>query len=68
VIGGVAAMAAAAGRPVVAIVGEVLDGVTLPAGLRVVSLVERCGRAAALERTGPAIEDAARAALAELGA
>jgi glycerate kinase len=68
VVGGVTAMAAHAGRPVVAIVGEVLDGVTLPADLRVVSLVERCGRAAALDQTATAIEDAARSALAELGA
>jgi glycerate 2-kinase len=66
VVGGVAAMAAAAGRPVVAIVGEVLDGVTLPAGLHVVSLVERCGRVDAFERTDAAIEDAARAVLPEL--
>ena len=68
VVGGVATMAAHAGRPVVAIVGEVLDGVTLPHDLHVVSLVERCGRAAAFERTCAAIEDEARVALAELGA
>ena len=67
VVGGVATMAAHAGRPVVAIVGEVLDGVTLPADLHVVSLVERCDAGRAFDRTCAAIEDA-RVALAELGA
>ena len=40
---------------------------TLPAGLQVVSLVERCGRAAAFEHTAQAIEDVVRAGLTELG-
>jgi hypothetical protein len=48
------------------VVGEVLDGVELPDGLHVVSLVERCGRTAALEHTAAAIEEVVRAGLAEL--
>jgi glycerate kinase len=66
VVGGVVSLAGQLDRPVLAVVGEVLDGVTLPPGLRVVSLVEHCGRTAALEETGPAIEEAVRAGLAEL--
>jgi glycerate kinase len=66
VVGGVLALADAAGKPVVAVVGEVLDGVTLPDGLRVVSLVERCGRESALGQTSDAIEAAVRSTLAEL--
>jgi glycerate kinase len=66
VVGGVLSLAASSGRPVLAVVGEVLDGVELPDGLRVVSLVERCGREAALERTGPAIEAAVRDGLVDL--
>ena len=52
VVGGVLALARRTDRPVLAVVGEVLDGVELPDGLHVVSLVERCGRTAALEHTG----------------
>jgi len=66
VVGGVLSLARAAGKPVVAVVGEVLEGVTLPDGLRVVSLVERCGRESALGRTSEAIEEAIRSTLAEL--
>jgi hypothetical protein len=51
---------------VLAVVGEVLEGVELPDGLHVVSLVERCGRAAALEHTAAAIEEVVRAGLSEL--
>jgi glycerate kinase len=43
VVGGVHDLAAAEGVPVLAVVGEVLDGVALPDGLEVVSLVERFG-------------------------
>lgn len=42
VVGGVAALGAELGVPVVAVVGEILDGVDL-GGLRAVSLVERVG-------------------------
>ena len=67
VVGGVLPWPAGAGRPVLAVVGEVLDGVELPAGLHVVSLVERCGRVDAFEHTAAAIEDVVRAGLTELG-
>jgi glycerate kinase len=67
VVGGVLALARRAQRPVLAVVGEVLDGVTLPDGITVVSLVERCGRTAALEHTTAAIEEVVQAALKELG-
>jgi glycerate kinase len=43
VVGGVHELASAEGVPVLAVVGEVLDGVHLPDGLTVVSLVERYG-------------------------
>jgi glycerate kinase len=43
VVGGVAELGEANGIPVLAIVGEVLEGVTVPAGLEVVSLVASCG-------------------------
>jgi glycerate 2-kinase len=66
VVGGVLSLAGRVGRPVLAVVGEVLDGVTVPAGMRVVSLVERGGRAAALEQTADAIEEAVRAGLEQL--
>jgi glycerate kinase len=65
-VGGVVSLAGRVGRPVLAVVGEVLDGVAVPAGMHVVSLVERWGRPAALEHTSEAIEDAVRAGLAEL--
>jgi glycerate kinase len=64
VVGGVLALAREAGRPVLAVVGEVLEGVVVPDGMKVVSLVERCGRQAALEKTEAAIEDAVRVELA----
>ena len=63
VVGGVLALARRTDRPVLAVVGEVLDGVELPDGLHVVSLVERCGRTAALEHTAAAIEEVVRAAV-----
>jgi glycerate kinase len=66
VIGGVVSLARSAGKPVLAVVGEVLEGVTLPTGLHVVSLVEQCGRADAWERTGEAIVGAVKAGLNEL--
>ncbi len=66
VVGGVLSLAGSAGKPVVAVVGEVLDGVTLPAGLQVVSLVEHCGRTVAIEQTADAIEAVVKASLADL--
>jgi glycerate kinase len=55
VVGGVAALAAGAGVPVLAVVGEVLDGVH--PSIPVVSLVGHCGRERALGDTLAAIED-----------
>jgi len=43
VVGGVAELGATNGIPVLAVVGEVLDGVAVPPGLEVVSLVATCG-------------------------
>ena len=57
VVGGVVELAGAAGVPVLAIVGEVLDGVTLPEGLEVVSLVERFGDERARGDTVACIEE-----------
>jgi glycerate kinase len=62
VVGGVAALAAAAGVPVVAVVGEVFDAVhdRLP----VVSLVDRFGRERALTETVACVEELAGEVLA----
>jgi glycerate kinase len=67
VVGEVLSLAREVGRPVLAVVGEVLDGVAVPAGMQVASLVERCGRVAAFERAPQAIEETVRSALAGLG-
>ncbi len=56
VVGGVAALAAAAGVPVLAVVGQVLDGVALPAGVEVVSLVEAVGEERAHADAAAAVE------------
>ncbi len=58
VVGGVAELAAAFGVPVVAIVGEVLDGVDERVGHHVetVSLVERFGRERSMDETTACIE------------
>ena len=67
VVGGVLALARRSDRPVLAVVGEVLAGVELPDGLHVVSLVERCGRTAALEHaTGGGAGKCRAGRLAEL--
>lgn len=63
VVGGVVELADAHGVPVVAVVGHVLDGVRLPAGLEVVSLVERFGEDAARTETVRCVEDAVAAVL-----
>lgn len=66
VVGGVSALAAAAGVPMVALAGEVLDG----CGDRVesVSLVERFGPVAAREQTLQCVEEAMADVLAAHGA
>lgn len=56
VVGGVAALAATAGVPVLAVVGRVLDGVAVPAGVEVVSLVDAVGAQRALGDTAAAVE------------
>lgn len=63
VVGGVAELAAAAGIPCLAVVGEVLDGVAIPDGLEVVSLVERFGEERARTATRTCIEEVVRARL-----
>ena len=57
VVGGVAALAAAAGVPVLAVVGQVLDGVAVPKGVEVVSLVDAVGEERALGDTCAAVEE-----------
>jgi glycerate 2-kinase len=57
VVGGVAALGASRGVPVVAIVGERDAGVEVPAGLAVLSLTERFGQRRARSDTLGAIEE-----------
>jgi glycerate kinase len=57
VVGGVAELAVAAGVPCLAVVGEVVEGVELPEGLEVVSLVERFGEVRARDDTCACIEE-----------
>jgi glycerate 2-kinase len=57
VVGGVAEMAAAADVPCLAVVGEVVEGVDLPDGLEVVSLVDRFGEDRARADTAGCIEE-----------
>ncbi len=64
-VGGVVELARAAGVGVLAVVGEVLDGVQVPAGVDVVSLVERYGRDRALGDTGSCVEQAVAAYLSD---
>jgi glycerate 2-kinase len=72
VVGGVAGMAAEAGVPCLAVVGEVLDDLQAvaapPPGLTVVSLVERYGDDRARTATLACIETVAAEALAAHGA
>lgn len=63
VVGGVLDLARANGIPVLAVVGEVIDGVTLPEGLAVVSLVERFGEERARADTLACIEEVVAAHL-----
>ena len=60
VVGGVGELAAEAGVPVLAVVGEVLPDVDLPPGMTVVSLVERFGAGAAKGDTAACVENAVR--------
>ena len=57
VVGGVASVAAAAGVPVLAVVGRVLDGVAVPDGVEVVSLVDAVGVERATGATAAAVEE-----------
>jgi hypothetical protein len=59
----VAALAAAARVPVLAVVGQVLDGVALPDGVEVVSLVDAVGEERALADTTAAVEEVVAARL-----
>ena len=70
VVGGVAELAAAAGVPCLAVVGEVVDDLAAdgPAGLSVVSLVERFGDGRARRDTLACIEAVVAEALADRGA
>jgi glycerate kinase len=56
VVGGVLELASANDVPVVAVVGEVLDGVSLPEGIEVLSLVARFGDDRARHETASCIE------------
>jgi glycerate 2-kinase len=57
VVGGVASLAAGTGVPVLAVVGQVLDGVAVPAGVEVASLVDLVGEERAIADTASAIEE-----------
>ena len=60
VVGGVAELALANGIPCLAIVGEVLEGVAIPDGLEVVSLVATFGEERAFSATHACIGDVVR--------
>jgi glycerate kinase len=64
VVGGVTELAQANGIPVLAIVGEVLDGVAIPEGLEVVSLVATFGEERAFSATHACIAEVVRRRLA----
>jgi glycerate kinase len=57
VVGGVTELAVANGIPAFAVVGQVLDGVAVPHGLEVVSLVAEFGEARAFAETVACIEE-----------
>jgi glycerate kinase len=57
VVGGVAGLAAGAGVPVLALVGRVLDGVAVPEGVEVVSLVDTVGEERAVGDTAAVVEE-----------
>jgi glycerate kinase len=64
VVGGVAELAQRGGRPLVAVVGDVLEGYLPP--IPVCSLVDHAGRERAFEDTLATLEEVARAALEHL--
>jgi glycerate kinase len=57
-VGGVVELAHSAGVPVLVVAGEVLDDVVVPAGVAVISLVERFGRRRAMEDTAECVTEA----------
>jgi glycerate kinase len=56
-VGGVVELATSAGVPVLAVAREVLEGVVVPEGVEVVSLVERFGRERAMGATLACVEE-----------
>ena len=56
-VGGVAELAASTGVPVLAVAGEVLDGVVVPPGVEAVSLVARFGMDRAVRDTLTCVEE-----------
>ena len=64
-VGGVAALALAAGVPVAAVVGDVEPGVQVPAGVGVVSLVARFGERRAREDAAACLSEAVAFLLAD---
>ena len=66
-VGGVCEVAAAAGVPVVVVAGEVLEGLAVPAGVEVVSLVERDGPDEARADAAGCVERAVAEVLAARG-
>ena len=65
-VGGVVELAQAAGVAVLVVAGEVLDGVAVPAGVAVISLVERFGADRAMEDTEACVTEAVTTYLREL--
>jgi glycerate kinase len=63
-VGGVVELASRAGVPVLVVAGEVLDGVAVPDGIEVVSLVERFGRERAMGDVLGCVEEVVVARLA----
>ncbi|MDQ3385351.1 MAG: glycerate kinase [Actinomycetota bacterium] len=57
VVGGVCDLARSAGVPVLAVVGEVLEGITVPEGLEVLSLVAEVGGERAFSHTAAAVQE-----------
>lgn len=57
VVGGVCDLARSAGVPVLAVVGEVLEGITVPEGLEVLSLVAEVGEERAFSDTKAAVQE-----------
>lgn len=64
-VGGVVELATAAGVPVLAVAGEVLDDVVVPDGVEAVSLVERFGRDRAVGATLACVEEVVAERLAQ---